>query len=76
MIHFDSLKLKNIKTKDTEKKFVGQPIFKQLIAFLPKNKIDVLISNAKADRYYKGFTTWNQMITLLFGVLSRCDSMG
>jgi hypothetical protein len=25
-------------SKDIEKKFVGQPIFKQIIDFLPKNK--------------------------------------
>lgn len=62
--------------KDTEKKLVGQPIFKQLIDFLPKNKIDLLISNAKTDRYYKDFKTWNQLISLLFGIFSRCDSMG
>ena len=62
--------------KATEKKLVGQPIFKQLIDFLPKNKIDLLISNAKTDRYYKDFKTWNQLISLLFGIFSRCDSMG
>ena len=29
-------------SKDIEKMFVGQPIFKQLIDFIPKNKFDLL----------------------------------
>ena len=62
--------------KDKEKKFVGQPIFKQLIDFLPKNKFDILAKKHETDRYYKTFPAWNQLVTLLFGVFSRCDSMG
>jgi len=28
----------------------------------------------KSDRYYKSFSTWDELITLLFGVFTRCDS--
>lgn len=63
-------------SKDIEKKFVGQPIFKQLIDFLPKSKFDVLVKGHQTDRYYKSFSSWTQLVTLLFGVFSRCDSMG
>ena len=63
-------------SKDTEKMFVGQPVFKQLIDFLPKNKFDLLANEHKTDRYYKSFPAWTQLVTMLFGVLSRCDSMG
>lgn len=63
-------------SKDKEKNFVGQPIFKQLIDFLPKNKFELLAQNHKTDRYYKAFPAWTQLVTMLFGVFSRCDSMG
>jgi len=63
-------------SKDNEKKLVGQPIFKQIINLLPKEKFDVLVQKISADRYYKTFTSWNQLVTMLFGILSRCDSMG
>jgi hypothetical protein len=63
-------------SKDTEKKFVGQPIFKQLIDFIPKSKFDLLAQEHQTDRYYKAFPAWTQLVTMLFGVFSRCDSMG
>ena len=63
-------------SKDIEKKFVGQPIFKQIIDFIPKNKFDLLAKKHQTDRYYKAFPAWTQLVTMLFGVLSRCDSMG
>lgn len=65
-----------MKYKYTEKKLVGQPIFKQLIDFIPRNKFDLLVKKYQSDRYYKTFDSWTQLLTLLFGVLSRCDSMG
>lgn len=62
--------------KDNEKKFVGQPIFKQLIDFIPKGKFDLLAKQHQTDRYYKAFPAWTQLVSMLFGVFSRCDSMG
>jgi hypothetical protein len=69
-------KPKVMSSKDIEKKFVGQPIFKQLIDFIPKNKFDILAQKHQTDRYYKSFSAWTQLVTMLFGVFSRCDSMG
>ena len=48
-------------SKDIEKKFVGQPIFKQLIDLLPKGKFDTLAIEHKTDRYYKAFPAWSQL---------------
>jgi hypothetical protein len=62
--------------KVTEKNLVGQPIFKQLLEFIPRNKFDLLVNKHQSDRYYKTFSSWTQLITLLFGIFSRCDSMG
>lgn len=65
-----------MKNKSTEKKFVGQPIFKQIIDFIPKNKFALLVRKHNADHYYKTFDSWTHLVTLLFGIFSRCDSMG
>ncbi len=29
-----------------------------------------------SDRYNKRYSSWTQLVTMLFGILSRCDSMG
>lgn len=62
--------------KNSEKHLVGQPILKQIIDFIPRNKFEVLVSKHRSDRYYKTFDSWTQLVTMLFGILSRCDSMG
>jgi len=62
-------------SQDTKKNLVGQPIFKQLVNFIPKGKFGLLVNKHQSARYYKTFTSWNQLVTMLFGVFSRCDSM-
>lgn len=57
------------------KKLVGQPIFKQMLEFIPRNKFDLLVKKHNSDRYYKTFDSWTQLVTMLFGAFSRCDSM-
>jgi Transposase DDE domain/Domain of unknown function (DUF4372) len=61
--------------KDTEIKFVGQPIFKQIIDLVDRINIPELVKKHNADYYYKAFMAKTQLITMLFGILSRCDSM-
>src|SRR5690606_41130872 len=67
---------KNMSSKTIEKHLVGQPVFKQILDLIPRNKFDLLVSSHKSDRYYKTFDSWTQLMTMLFGILSRCDSMG
>lgn len=62
--------------KNTEKNLVGQPIFKQIVKMLPREQFDLLVKQFESDRYYKSFFSWDQLITMLFGIFSRCDSMG
>jgi hypothetical protein len=62
--------------KDSKKHLVGQPIFKQIIKLIPMDKFNTLVLQCKSDRYYKTFFSWEQLITMLFGIFSRCDSMG
>ena len=63
-------------SKDNKKHLVGQPIFKQVLNLIPRNKFDLLVAQHRSDRYYKTFDSWTQLTTMLFGILSRCDSMG
>lgn len=69
------MKSKNTENK-SENKLVGQPIFKQILELIPRNKFDLLVHKHKTDRYYKTFDSWTQLVTMLFGIFSRCDSMG
>lgn len=62
--------------KSKDKKFVGQPIFKQVTNLIPRNKFDSLALAHQTDRYYKAFPAWTQLVSMLFGILSRCDSSG
>ena len=62
--------------KDSKKNLVGQPIFRQIIKLIPRDKFNELVIKCKSDRYYKTFFSWEQLVTMLFGIFSRCDSMG
>jgi len=61
--------------KNNEIKFVGQPIFKQIINLIDDVDLKRLINKHNSDYYYKAYKTRTQLITMLFGILSRCDSM-
>lgn len=61
--------------KNTEIKLVGQPIFKQVINLIDAIGITSLVKKHNADHYYKAFKAKTQLVTMLFGILSRCDSM-
>jgi hypothetical protein len=62
-------------SKNTEIKFVGQPIFKQVIKLMDAISIQGLVEKHHSDYYYKAFKAKTHLITMLFGILSRCDSM-
>lgn len=62
--------------KDITKNLVGQPIFKQVMKILPREQFDLLVRQCGSDRYYKSFFSWEQLVVMLFGIFSRCDSMG
>jgi len=61
--------------KNTEIKFVGQPIFRQIINLIDSIDIKGLIQKHNSDYYYKAFKSRTHLIVMLFGILSRCDSM-
>lgn len=64
-----------IKNTPSEVKFVGQPIFSQMLKLIDKATFASLVTETMSDYYYKAFKTWDHMVVMLFGILSRCDSM-
>lgn len=61
--------------KNTEVKLVGQPIFSQVLKLVDKWAFSKLVKEHRSDHYYKAFKSWDHLVTMLFGIMSRCDSM-
>jgi hypothetical protein len=55
--------------------FTGQPIFSQILSFIPRNKVQKIALELNSERYCKKFTTYSHLVTLLYAVLNRCDSL-
>lgn len=53
----------------------GKYVFSQLVAFLPKRTFDGIVKKYQGDKYVKTFTCWNQLLVMMFGQLSGCDSL-
>lgn len=53
----------------------GKYLFSQLVEFLPKRIFDGIVKKYSGDRYVKSFTCWNQLLVMMFGQLSSCDSL-
>ncbi|MDR2854454.1 MAG: IS4 family transposase [Prevotellaceae bacterium] len=62
--------------KDREKHLVGQPIFEQIVKMIPREKFNLLVRQSGSDNCYRVFKSWEQLVSMLFGILSRCDSSG
>jgi hypothetical protein len=71
----DKNKETNWNGKEEQTKFVGQPIFKQIINLVETIDFKGIVRKHNADYYYKAFKAKTHLITMLFGILSRCDSM-
>ena len=54
---------------------VGRYIFAQVLDFLPRYEFDKLVAKYKGDRHVKDLTCYNQLLHLLFGQLTGCDSL-
>jgi hypothetical protein len=61
--------------KDTTKHLVSLPVFKQVMKIFPKEQFYLLVKQCSSDRYYKSFFPWDQLVVMLFGIFSRCDSI-
>jgi hypothetical protein len=55
--------------------FTGQPIFSQILSFLPKASVDRIAEECQSDRYCRHFTTYNHLISILYAVFNKCNSI-
>ena len=55
--------------------FSGQPIFAQLLKFIPKDSIARIAHDSKADHYSKRFNTYEHLVTMLYSIFNNCNSL-
>jgi hypothetical protein len=60
--------------KDSEKNLVGQPLFNQILQMIPREVFDKIVKEEKGDYRCRSFSSWDELVTLLFGIFERCDS--
>ena len=51
-------------------------VFSQVVEFLNRNKFNRLVQKYNGDHYIKHYSCYNQLVTLIFGQLSRSESLG
>jgi hypothetical protein len=56
-------------------KLSGQPIICQLLSFIPRELVNQATETFKSDHYYKTMTTWKQLVFMLYGVISKTNSL-
>jgi len=53
----------------------GKYVFSQLVDFLPKRVFDCIVLKYQGDRYIKSLSCWNQLLIMMYGQLSGCESL-
>jgi hypothetical protein len=53
----------------------GQPIFTQLLNFIPRGLVAKLAAEYRTDRYYKKFRTYDHLVTMLYTSFHGCNSL-
>jgi hypothetical protein len=55
--------------------FTGQPIFSQVLSFIPRPMITRVSRDNRSDRYCKSLKTYDHLVTMLYAVFNRCTSL-
>jgi hypothetical protein len=55
--------------------FNGQPIFTQLLRFIPTHSISRIARERRSDRYSKRFNTYEHLVTMLYSIFNNCNSL-
>lgn len=55
--------------------FTGQPIFNQILNFIPRTAVQRIARENNADRYYKSFKTYEHLVTMLYSIFNHCSSL-
>jgi hypothetical protein len=54
---------------------VGQHIFAQILSLAHKDSLASVIMAAQADKHYRSIKCWDHFVTMMFAVLSGCNSL-
>lgn len=57
------------------KVFTGQPIFTQLLRIIPRELFHRLVKKYNSDYYVKKFTSYDQLVSMLFAVFQQCTGI-
>lgn len=55
--------------------FIGQPIFSQLLKYLPRNEINKIATEHRSDHYTKRFKTYDHLVSMLYSSFHNCRSL-
>ena len=53
----------------------GIPVFGQLLSFIPRQDFNRSVKEYQTDRYIKRFTSWDHVVTMLFGVIHKVGGL-
>ena len=56
-------------------KLSGQPVICQLLSLIPRHLVSESVSLYASDKYYKTMSTYNQMVFMLYGIISKANSL-
>lgn len=60
---------------DKSTNLTGQPIFGQLLRMIKRSQIHAIARKQGTDRYYKKFTTYKHLVTMLYLAFEGCTSI-
>lgn len=55
--------------------FSGQPIFNQVLSYIPRGMVQQVSREMNADHYYKSFKTYDHLVTMLYAIFNQCTSI-
>jgi Domain of unknown function (DUF4372)/Transposase DDE domain len=55
--------------------FTGQPIFNQVLNFIPRSMVNSIARDLNADYYCKSFKSYEHLVTMLYAVFNQCTSL-
>src|SRR5690606_8648399 len=67
--------LRQTKIEIKDKLNLGIPIVLQIAKLIPQGIINSCVADTKADAYYKTLTTNKHLVCMLYGVLTKCNSL-
>lgn len=55
--------------------FSGQPIFSQLLKFIPRDRFSAIVKKYNGDRYVKKFNSFHHLVCMLYAQFENCCSL-